>query len=197
MRKDLVEKIRTQLKSLFTQKFTEVKAGDLMISTPDEVLGVGSEVFMIDEEGLNVPLSDGEYLLDSGEKIEVVAGKVTEISAAEMEEKEEEVVEEVVEAAEEEEKVEEVVEEPKEEEKMGEKIAKMEAELAELKKMVTEMMAEKEVMKEEFSKIAQQPAVKSIEVKPSEFKSVEDKKTASSNVDLSSILDKAKKKVRG
>ena len=62
MRKDLVEKIKRQLKSLFTQKFAEVKAGDLIISTPDEMISVGSEVYMIDEQGLNIPLPDGEYI---------------------------------------------------------------------------------------------------------------------------------------
>lgn len=191
MRKDLVEKIKKQLKSLFTQKFIEVKAGDLMISTPDEVLVVGSEVFMIDEQGLNVPLTDGEYLLDSGEKIEVVAGKVTEISVETEEAPEAEEV--VVEAG-----------DKKMEEKMEdkpcpltEKVEKMEKEMEMMKKMFEEMMAEKQVMKEEFSKLAGSPSVKSIEVKPSEFKSVETKKTSASNIDLGSILEKAKKKVRG
>jgi hypothetical protein len=190
MRKDLVEKIKKQLKSLFTQKFAEIKAGDMMISTPDEVLVVGSEVFMIDEQGLNVPLMDGEYLLDSGEKIEVVSGKVTEISVETEEAPEAEEV--VVEAG-----------DKKMEEKMEyecpltEKVEKMEKEMEMMKKMFEEMMAEKQVMKEEFSKLAGSPSVKSIEVKPSEFKSVETKKTSASNIDLGSILEKAKKKVRG
>jgi hypothetical protein len=177
------------LKSLFTQKFAEVKAGDLIISTPDEILSVGSEVYMIDEQGLNIPLPDGEYILDSGEKCEVLSGKVVEISAPEMEEM-------PVEAGD-------VIVEEKIEEKMQEmpcscveKVEKMEAELAELKKMVTQMGAEKEIMKEEFKKFAGSPSTQSITVKPSEFKSVEDKKTASSNLDLGSIFEKAKKKVR-
>lgn len=189
MRKDLVEKIKRQLKSLFTQKFAEVKAGDLIISTPDEILSVGSEVYMIDEQGLNIPLPDGEYILDSGEKCEVLSGKVVEISAPEME------VPEVEEG--------ELKKEDKMEEKMEEmpcplteKVEKMEAELAELKKMVTQMGAEKEIMKQELEKFAGSPSTKSIEVKPSEFKSVEDKKTASSSLDLGSIFEKAKKKVR-
>lgn len=189
MRKDLVEKIKRQLKSLFTQKFAEVKAGDLIISTPDEMISVGSEVYMIDEQGLNIPLPDGEYILDSGEKVEVLSGKVVEISAPEME------VPEVEEG--------ELKKEDKMEEKMEEmpcplteKVEKMEAELAELKKMVTQMGAEKEIMKQELEKFASSPSTQSITVKPSEFKSVEDKKTASSNLDLGSIFEKAKKKVR-
>lgn len=205
MRKDLVEKIKKQLKSLFTQKFAEIKAGDMMISTPDEVLVVGSEVFMIDEQGLNVPLMDGEYILDSGEKVEVVSGKVTEISVETEEAPEAEEV--VVEAGDK--KMEEAGDKKMEEVgTMEEQVTMMKQEIellkkmyddmmAEHKKMYEEMMAEKQVMKEEFSKLAGSPSMKSIEVKPSEFKSVESKKTSASNIDLGSILEKAKKKVRG
>jgi hypothetical protein len=197
MRKDLVEKIKKQLKSLFTQKFAEIKAGDMMISTPDEVLVVGSEVFMIDEQGLNVPLMDGEYLLDSGEKIEVVSGKVTEISVQTEEAPAAEEV--VVEGGEQKMEVTGTMEEQvavlKQEIELLKKM--YEDMMAEHKKMYEDMMSEKQVMKEEFSKLAGSPSVKSIEVKPSEFKSVETKKTSASNIDLVSILEKAKKKVRG
>jgi hypothetical protein len=189
MRKDLVEKIKRQLKSLFTQKFAQVKAGDMIISTPDDFISVGSEVYMIDEQGLNIPLPDGEYILDSGEKCEVLSGKVVEISAPEMEEMPTEEGEVIVE-----EKIEEKMQEMPC--SCVEKVEKMEVELAELKKMVTQMTSEKEIMKEEFKKFASSPSTQSITVKPSEFKSVEDKKTASSNLDLGSIFERAKKKVR-
>jgi hypothetical protein len=191
MRKDLFEKIKKQLKSLFTQKFAEVKAGDMMISTPDEVLVVGSEVFMIDEQGLNVPLMDGEYILDSGEKVEVVSGKVTEISVET--EEAPEVEEVVVEGGEK--KMEEQVTVLKQEIELLKKM--YDDMMAEHKKMYDNMMTDKQVMKEEFSKLAGSPSTKSIEVKPSEFKSVEAKKTSVSNADLGSILEKARKKVRG
>jgi hypothetical protein len=72
----LVEKIKAQLKSLVSQKFAEVKAGDLMITSPDEALAIGSEVFTVDTDGNNIPLTDGEYTLDDGVKIAVVAGKI-------------------------------------------------------------------------------------------------------------------------
>lgn len=183
MRKDLVEKFKRQLKSLFTQKFAEIKAGDMIISTPDEVLVVGSEVFMVDEQGMNVPLTDGEYILDSGEKIEVLGGKVTGISVVE-EQMEEEVVLEDIEVDE----VKEEVEVLEGECPMKDKIEKMEVELAELKKMITEMMGEKEAMKEEFSKIVSQPATKSISVKPIELKS-------EGGIDLEAIRERARKKV--
>lgn len=192
MRKDLVEKIKKQLKSLFTSKFAQVKAGDLMISTPDEVLSVGSEVFMLDEQGNNVPLTDGEYILDSGEKIEVLSGKITEISAPEVEEVEVEAgkkVEDKMKTAPEVEKEEEDKMKPE----MMAKIEKMEKQIEELMKKYEDMAVEKEKMKQEFSKIAQQPSTKSIEIKPSEFKSVDNKKTSASNLDLSAIVEKAKK----
>ena len=35
-----------------------------------------AEVFTIDQDGNNIPLSDGEYTLDSGEVLTVVSGKV-------------------------------------------------------------------------------------------------------------------------
>jgi len=74
----LIENIKAQLKSLMTSevKFAEIKAGDLMITSQDEVLVVGSEVFTIDQDGNNIPLSDGDYTLDSGEVITVVSGKI-------------------------------------------------------------------------------------------------------------------------
>jgi hypothetical protein len=187
MRKDLVEKIKRQLKSIFTQKFAEIKAGDMIISTPDEVLAVGSEVFMVDEDGMNVPLTDGEYILDSGEKIIVLGAKVTEISTVE----EEMEVEAEVEVKEEEE-----VKEEKEvlegDCPMKDRIEKMEVEMIELKKMITEMMGDKEVMKEEFSKIVSQPATKSISVKPIEMK-VE----GQGGIDIEAIRERARKKVNG
>jgi hypothetical protein len=74
----LIENIKNQLKSLMSNevKFAEIKAGDLMISCPDEQCVVGSEVYTIDQDGNNIPLSDGDYKLDSGETITVVNGVV-------------------------------------------------------------------------------------------------------------------------
>ena len=82
---DLITKIKAQLKGLLTTKFAEVKAGDLTITSQDEVLVVGSEVFTVDQDGNNIPLSDGEYVLDNGTKIMVAAGKITGIYEKEAE----------------------------------------------------------------------------------------------------------------
>ena len=95
----LIEKIKDQLKAIMVSevKFAEVKAGDLMISSPDEELIVGSEVYTIDQDGMNIPLSDGDYTLDSGVKIKVTSGKVEAIVAADAEVEAEEVADAEVE----------------------------------------------------------------------------------------------------
>ena len=67
-KKELIESIKLQLKTLLKteKKFIEIKAGDLMITSPDEELIIGSEVFTIDQDGNNIPLPDGDYTLDDG-----------------------------------------------------------------------------------------------------------------------------------
>ena len=55
--------------------------GNLIYNT--DMLEVGSEVFVEDENGENVPAADGEYILEDGRTVEVEGGKVTEIKAKE------------------------------------------------------------------------------------------------------------------
>lgn len=193
----LIENIKSQLKSLMTNdvKFAEIKAGDMMISSPDEELVVGSEVFKTDEDGNNVPLTDGDYTLDSGEVITVVAGKVEGIVASVPEE-------EVIEAEEETEEVE-VVETPEEveetpeveEEDMGteKKMKELEDRVVKCEKMLEEMTKMNNKMEQELSKVGGLPATEAISVEPSEFKSVEDKKNGVGAVDIMSIRERARK----
>lgn len=183
----LIEKIKTQLKNLVNNKFAEVKAGDLMITSPDETLVVGSEVFTPDADGNNIPLTDGEYILDEGIKIVVVAGKITEIL-----EKESEVEVEAEKAKDE--KMEEVVEEEvKEEDKpdMTEEMKKITERLAKCEEMIVKMMEDKKMMEAQFSALAASPAAPSIEAKPAEFKSIEDRKVGM--LDILSIREKVRK----
>ena len=194
----LIENIKSQLKSLMTNevKFAENKAGDLMISSPDEELVVGSEVFKTDEDGNNVPLTDGDYTLDSGEVITVVAGKVEGIVASvpeeEVVEAEEEIEEpvEVVEAPEGEEEAPEVEEEDME---AGKKVKELEDRVAKCEKMLEEMTKMNNKMEQELSKVGGLPATEAISVEPSEFKSVEDKKNGVGAVDIMSIRERARK----
>jgi hypothetical protein len=191
----LVEKIKAQLKSLVSQKFAEVKAGDLMITSPDEALAIGSEVFTVDTDGNNIPLTDGEYTLDDGVKIAVVAGKIEAMVNPEAEVEAE--VEEVV-APEGEVEVE--VEEPETEEKpeedmpaTAEEMKKLMERVMKCEEMITELVKQKEQMAQEFSKLAEQPSTGAIEINTSEFKSVDEKKSGFGSIDVMAIRDKARK----
>jgi len=78
------------------QKFAKAILADgtvLFISD----LAVGGDVMVIDDNGDKAPIFDGEHILDSGETLVTVAGKITEIKPVE-EEMAEVPVEEVVEA---------------------------------------------------------------------------------------------------
>jgi hypothetical protein len=199
----LIENIKSQLKSLMSNevKFAEVKAGDLMISSPDEELVVGSEVFTIDQDGNNIPLTDGDYTLDSGDKITVANGVIEGIVNAEAPEAEIE-----TEAAKEDKPAEapmdpeadpneaETPEETKKEGGSEAKIAEMEARIAKCEAMLEEMSAANSKMKQELSAVAGLPATKSISVEPSEFKSVEDKKSNIGAPDILAIREKARGK---
>ena len=190
----LVEKIKAQLKSLVSQKFAEIKAGDLMITSPDEELAIGSEVFTVDTDGNNIPLTDGEYTLDNGVKIAVVAGKVEAMVNPEAEV--EAAVEEVVAPEGEEVEVEEPETEEKPEEDMPSTTEEMKALLERVVKceeMITELVKQKEQMAQEFSKIAEQPSMEAISVNTAEFKSVEEKKSGFSSIDVMAIREKARK----
>jgi hypothetical protein len=194
---DLIDKIKSQLKDLISgkeevvaSKFLEAKAGDLMITSPDEELLVGSEVYSVDADGNNVPLADNEYILDSGIKIVVSGGKVSALvsSEAPIEEPmaEEVPVEEEVPAVEE---APEVEEEPEADDKMLELMER----ITKCEEMIAEMAKGNEKMAVEFSKIAEQPSVEPIRVEPSEFKSVEDKKSSAGLPDIASIREMARK----
>lgn len=198
----LIENIKSQLKSLVSNevKFAEIKAGDLIISSPDEELVVGSEVYTIDEEGNNIPLADGEYTLDNGVKIAVVNGKVEALVSEEQEVEVEVEAEEATDEKKEEEVVE-AEEEVKEDEASDDEKTDVEARIAKLEEIVEEMakkfeevVKEKEEMKREFSKIAELPSTEPIEVKPSEFKSVETKKSDAGRPDVASIREMIRSK---
>lgn len=191
----LIENIKAQLKSLMTSevKFAEIKAGDLMITSQDEVLVVGSEVFTIDQDGNNIPLSDGDYTLDSGEVITVVSGKIEGIvttTPEEVEAVEEEVDETETPEQAEEPAVEEEVEVEDEEEMGKNKMAKMEERLAKCEKMLEEMGKEKAAMEQKLSKISNEPSSASISVEPAEFKSVENKKESIGSFDITELRAK-------
>ena len=195
----LIENIKSQLKSLMTNevKFAEIKAGDLLISTPDEMLVVGSEVFTVDQDGNNIPLNDGEYTLDSGEIITVAAGKIEGIITSNPVEAVEDVPEEEVVV--EDEPTEEAPGDPEEdvsteeEDMSAVKMKELETRVAKCEAMLEEMTKMNNKMEQELSKVGGLPSTEAISVEPSEFKSVEDKKNGVGAVDIMSIRERARK----
>tara|TARA_R110000868_G_scaffold176113_1_gene413481 strand:- start:1483 stop:2076 length:594 start_codon:yes stop_codon:yes gene_type:complete len=190
----LIETIKGQLKALVSSevKFAEVKAGDLLITSVDEELVVGSEVFTQDQDGNNIPLGDGEYTLDSGEKITVTAGKIDAMAKVDAVEAE---VEIEVEPTEEETPVEEEapIKEDGEEDMGSKKMKELEDRMAKCESMLEEMSKSNNKMAQELSKVSGEPSTAPISVEPTEFKSVEDKKSGYSNIDIMSIREKARK----
>lgn len=193
----LIEKIKGQLKAIIAGevKFAEVKAGDLMITSPDEELVVGSEVYTVDQDGNNSPLSDGEYTLDSGVKIEVVSGKITSLESVEEPEAETEIEVEAekTEDSGEEKMPEEEVKKDEGETSKEELMKKLMERMEKIEKMVEEMAKEKKAMEQKLSQISSEPSRQAISVEPSEFKSVENKKESIGAVDVVAIREKVRK----
>ena len=135
---------------------TEVKAGDLLITSVDEELVVGSEVFTQDQDGNNIPLGDGEYTLDSGEKITVTAGKIDAMAKVDAVEAE---VEIEVEPTEEETPVEEEapIKEDGEDEMGSKKMKELEDRMAKCESMLEEMSKSNNKMAQELSKVSGEP----------------------------------------
>jgi hypothetical protein len=202
----LIENIKSQLKSLISAddveiKMAQVKAGDMMISSPDEELVVGSEVFTIDTDGNNIPLTDGEYTLDSGDKITVANGVIEGIVNAvpPAPEVETEAAKEAPVAPadktmdpEADPNEAETPEETKKEGGSEAKIAEMEARIAKCEAMLEEMSANNNKMAQELSRVSGEPSAKSISIEPTEFKSVEEKKEGVGAVDIMSIRERAR-----
>ena len=79
-----MSKLKEKIKALLMQyAAVSTDKGNLIYNT--DILEVGSEVFVEDENGENVPATDGEYMLEDGRTVEVEGGKVTEIKAKEEE----------------------------------------------------------------------------------------------------------------
>ena len=77
-----MSKLKEKIKALLMQyAAVSTDKGNLIYNT--DMLEVGSEVFVEDENGENVPAADGEYILEDGRTVEVEGGKVTEIKAKE------------------------------------------------------------------------------------------------------------------
>ena len=77
-----MSKLKEKIKALLMQyAAVSTDKGNLIYNT--DMLEVGSEVFVEDENGENVPAADGEYVLEDGRAVVVAEGKVTEIKEKE------------------------------------------------------------------------------------------------------------------
>ena len=131
----LMSKLKEKIKALLMQyAAVSTDKGNLIYNT--DMLEVGSEVFVEDENGENVPAADGEYILEDGRTVVVAEGKVTEIkekeeapAEPEMKPEEEQMVDEMPAEPET------PVETPAEDEKvtaLEERVATLEAQLADV-----------------------------------------------------------------
>lgn len=90
----ITNKLKVALKSLLSLKMGEIKSGEATLVFDGEAYEVGTEVFVLDENGEAVAAPDGEYPVE-GETVVVKDGVIVEIK------KDEEPKEETVEAEEE------------------------------------------------------------------------------------------------
>lgn len=81
-------------KAMLKESFAATKTDKAVLVYDAEELGVGTEVFVEDEEGNRTPAEDGIYTMEDGRRINVAEGKVEEILEAEVEETEVEAAEE-------------------------------------------------------------------------------------------------------
>lgn len=140
------------------------------IQTDAEAFAVGVAVFVVNDEGEQIPLPDGEYTLQDGSMLVVAEGAITEVKEAE---------EPAVEA--EEDKEEEMSEEPKEVEASSEVLTREE---------VAGMIAEAiEATKAEFSSQIEERDAKITELSKQATKSLSraPKMEAPAPVDLKSL----------
>lgn len=87
-RKEVISKIKESLKSLMkfsndikNESFGSFECTDgTKITSPSTDLEVGSEVYLLDDQGNQTPLTDGEYVLTDGRTITVKSNMVEVIS---------------------------------------------------------------------------------------------------------------------
>lgn len=163
----IIEKIKVFLSEEVAVKLTDVKTKDGIILNFDGELSVGTEIFIVAEDG-STPAPDAEYILEDGSKIKVVDGKVAEIIAPEAPVEPSEPAPEapVAEVAAEEVPVEAPAEVPVEA-PVAEKIAALENQIKEIYGILAELVDSlnkddlKEEIKVEMAKV--QPVVKQFE----------------------------------
>lgn len=154
----IIEKIKTYLVEEIPVEvpveepdMNNIKTKDGIILSFNGELAVGVEIFVVDETG-NIPAPDADYILENGQTIKIIDGKVAEIIEAEPVEEAPEVVEEMAEA------------EPEAEPKLEEKVAELENQIKEIFGILQELvgdMNKKELEKEIKTEMAKEkPEIK-------------------------------------
>ncbi len=98
-----VNKIREALSKLIEETFARVSTDKGILSYDAEELAVGVSVSLVTEEGEEVAVEDGDYVLEDGRILKIAEGKIAEIVEPEPEVEEPAVEESVEEVATEEE----------------------------------------------------------------------------------------------
>jgi len=147
---EIIQKMKVFLQNEIPEievQMTDVKTKDGNILSFEGELAPGIEIFIVDETGKN-PASDGEYILEDGQILDVEGGMIKEIKVAE-EPIEAPETEDVLPVAEIPMAEEPVVEKPKEED---DRIKKMEDEISQIKNILSELVNEmgKTELKEEI-----------------------------------------------
>lgn len=81
----ITKSLAVALKKVLSLQLGQIKTDKAVLSFDGEELAVGTEVFVIDENGDAQPAEDGEYIAEDGKTIVVAEGKVAEIKEAEAE----------------------------------------------------------------------------------------------------------------
>lgn len=156
------------------EKMAEAKLKDgVIIVSPDEEFVVGSEVFVLGEDGSQTPAPDAEHELEDGTIVVTVEGKITEIKPVEVEEPEADVELSKV-------SVEEFS-------KLVEKVKELEAKLVEKEQFEEKFKAVQNAtvfLAEEFSKM---PGAEKVEIEKSGLKP-EEKKVISKDEKFMKLL---------
>lgn len=152
-------KLKIALQKILAETFAQVSTskGILAWDSDAELPEVGEAVYSFDEEGNQISVEDGDYVLDDGRTIVVADGKVEEIRYGEENAPATEETPATDETPETVENEEEPAEEPAQEEadERDERIANLEAEIARLERENGEL---RERIKELEEKPAAQPA---------------------------------------
>lgn len=156
----IIEKIKTYLVEEIPVEvpveepdMNNIKTKDGIILSFNGELAVGVEIFVVDETG-NIPAPDSWTILENGQTIKIIDGKVAEIIEAEPVEEAPEVVEEMAEPE----------AEPEAEPKLEEKVAELENQIKEIFGILQELvgdMNKKELEKEIKTEMAKEkPEIK-------------------------------------